>query len=42
MYGFTRNYIKVEFPFEKSLIGKIVDVRMIGISADSNMQVEVI
>ena len=41
-FGFTRNYIKVEVPYEKSLVGKIVRVKMIGISHDSNMVAEII
>lgn len=28
MYGYTRNYIKVERPYDKSLIGKIVEVEL--------------
>lgn len=42
MYGFSRNYVKVEYPYKKELIGKIVGVRMTGISASGNMNVELI
>jgi len=28
MYGYTRNYIKVEMPYEAALVGKIVAVRL--------------
>lgn len=42
MFGFTRNYIKVEAPFDKSLIGKIVRVKLIGISDDGNALIELI
>jgi len=40
-YGFTRNYIKVEVPFEKSLVGRIVRVRMNSISQNGNMVGEI-
>lgn len=42
MYGFTQNYIKVEVPYDKQLVGKIVSVKMVGINADGNMNVEII
>ena len=28
MYGYTRNYIKVERPYDSDLIGRIVKVRL--------------
>ncbi|MBP9986301.1 MAG: TRAM domain-containing protein, partial [Bacteroidales bacterium] len=28
MFGYTDNYIKVERPYDRSLIGKIVDVKL--------------
>ena len=42
MYGFSRNYVKVEYPYKKDLIGKIVKVKMTGISVSGNMNVELI
>jgi threonylcarbamoyladenosine tRNA methylthiotransferase MtaB len=42
MFGFTRNYIKVEVPYDKSLIGKIVKVKLTGISDDGNALIEII
>ena len=42
MCGFTENYIKVETPYDKLLVGKIVNVKMIGISPDGNMDVEIL
>lgn len=42
MFGFTRNYIKVESTYEKSLVGKIVAVRMTSINADGNMTAELL
>jgi threonylcarbamoyladenosine tRNA methylthiotransferase MtaB len=42
MFGFTRNYIKAEVPFEKSLVGKIVKVEMKCISPDGNMKAMII
>jgi threonylcarbamoyladenosine tRNA methylthiotransferase MtaB len=41
MFGFTRNYIKVEAPYDRSLVGQIVDVRMTSIQ-DENMVAEII
>jgi threonylcarbamoyladenosine tRNA methylthiotransferase MtaB len=41
MYGFTRNYIKTEIPYRKDLAGKIVRVKLLGISASGNMTVEI-
>lgn len=42
MFGFTRNYIKVETSFDKSLVGKIVKLKIVGISEDGNALVEII
>ena len=42
MFGYTQNYIKVETSFDKLLAGKIIDVKMIGISSDGNMMVEIL
>jgi threonylcarbamoyladenosine tRNA methylthiotransferase MtaB len=39
MYGFTRNYIKTETPFDKNLTGKIVPVNLAGISGNGNMKI---
>lgn len=40
MFGYTGNYIKIETTYNKSLVGKIVDVKMTGISPDGNMMAE--
>jgi len=29
MFGFTGNYIKVALPYDKDLVGKIVDVELL-------------
>ncbi|MDR1582767.1 MAG: tRNA (N(6)-L-threonylcarbamoyladenosine(37)-C(2))-methylthiotransferase MtaB [Prevotellaceae bacterium] len=42
MYGFTQNYIKTEIPYRKDLTGKIVHVKLLGISNSGNMDVEII
>jgi threonylcarbamoyladenosine tRNA methylthiotransferase MtaB len=42
MYGFTRNYIKTEIPFRRDLAGKIVQVKLLGISENGNMNIEII
>jgi threonylcarbamoyladenosine tRNA methylthiotransferase MtaB len=42
MYGFTRNYIKTEIPFRKELAGKIIPVKLLNISENKNMNVEII
>jgi threonylcarbamoyladenosine tRNA methylthiotransferase MtaB len=42
MYGFTRNYIKTEIPFQKNLAGEIVRVKLLEISGNGNMMVEMI
>lgn len=42
MFGFTRNYIKVEAAYDKALVGKIVDVKMVNINSDGNMVSEIL
>ena len=42
MFGFTRNYIKVEAVYDKVLVGKIVDVKMVNINSDGNMVSEIL
>jgi threonylcarbamoyladenosine tRNA methylthiotransferase MtaB len=42
MYGFTRNYIKVEVLYEKPLVGRVVKVKMIGRNPSGNMLAEII
>ena len=37
MFGYTRNYIKVELPYDKNLAGKIIRVHTIGIAPSGNM-----
>jgi threonylcarbamoyladenosine tRNA methylthiotransferase MtaB len=41
MYGFTRNYIKTEAPFDRRLTGKIVPVNLAGISESGNMKITI-
>jgi threonylcarbamoyladenosine tRNA methylthiotransferase MtaB len=41
MYGYTRNYIRTEIPYRKDLAGKIIRVKLTGISANGNMNVEI-
>lgn len=41
MYGFTRNYIKTEIPFAKNLAGNIIRVKLLNISENGNMNVEI-
>ena len=40
MFGFTSNYIKVEAPFCKELIGKVVDVKLTNTTLKGNFDVE--
>jgi threonylcarbamoyladenosine tRNA methylthiotransferase MtaB len=40
--GFTENYIKVEFPRNNSIAGKIKRVRLTGVGASGNMTVELL
>ena len=42
MFGYTDNYIKVELPYKKELIGKIVDVRITGHGSSEDMTAEVV
>jgi threonylcarbamoyladenosine tRNA methylthiotransferase MtaB len=42
MYGFTRNYIKTELPYRPDLAGKIVPVKLLNISENGNMNVEIL
>jgi threonylcarbamoyladenosine tRNA methylthiotransferase MtaB len=39
MYGFSDNYIKVEMPFDKNLIGKYVPIEFVKIGKSGNMVV---
>lgn len=39
--GFTRNYIKVEHPYSKELVGKIMNVTLTGLSDNGNCIVEI-
>jgi threonylcarbamoyladenosine tRNA methylthiotransferase MtaB len=39
MFGYTRNYIKVETPYDPTLSGQIIAVRTTGISASGNMTI---
>jgi threonylcarbamoyladenosine tRNA methylthiotransferase MtaB len=40
MYGFTDNYLKVEAPFEKEWIGKIMPVKITGITAHTTATIK--
>jgi threonylcarbamoyladenosine tRNA methylthiotransferase MtaB len=40
MYGFTRNYIKVETPYRKDLTGKIIPVKLLNLSENGNAIIE--
>jgi threonylcarbamoyladenosine tRNA methylthiotransferase MtaB len=40
MLGYTRNYLKVETPYQSALVGQIVPVRTTGITAKGTMTVE--
>ena len=42
MYGFTDNYIKVEFPFEKLLANTIKKVKINGIAESGNVHCEIL
>jgi threonylcarbamoyladenosine tRNA methylthiotransferase MtaB len=42
MYGFTKNYVKVEYPFTRELVGKIVKVKLTKTAPDGNFLVELI
>ncbi len=42
MFGFSRNYIKVEAAYDKALVGKIVDVKMVNINSDGIMVSEIL
>ncbi|RPH33619.1 MAG: tRNA (N(6)-L-threonylcarbamoyladenosine(37)-C(2))-methylthiotransferase MtaB [Bacteroidales bacterium] len=42
MFGFTRNYIKVESPYDKSLVGQIVSINLSRINQDGNMVAEIL
>jgi threonylcarbamoyladenosine tRNA methylthiotransferase MtaB len=40
MFGYTRNYLKVETPYQSELVGQIVPVRTIGLTESGTMTVE--
>ncbi|MDY0196856.1 MAG: tRNA (N(6)-L-threonylcarbamoyladenosine(37)-C(2))-methylthiotransferase MtaB [Tenuifilaceae bacterium] len=40
--GFTQNYTKVEVDYKKELVGKIVDVELLGISNTGNLTAKII
>ncbi len=42
MFGFTEHYIKVEIPFNRSLIGEIKPVRLIKLSKSGNVNAEML
>ena len=42
MFGFTENYIKVEIPFNRSLIGEIRPVKLIELSVTGNVKAKML
>jgi hypothetical protein len=40
--GFTSNYIRAEYPWQKSLSGRIKKVRLISIAPTGRMRIELI
>ncbi len=42
MFGFTRNYIKVEYPYSKELVGKIVNVKLTELDSNGACKAELI
>jgi threonylcarbamoyladenosine tRNA methylthiotransferase MtaB len=42
MFGYTRNYIKVEYPYQKELVNQIVEVKLQEISPSGNFKVDII
>lgn len=40
MFGYTDNYIKIELPYQRELIGKIIDVRITGFGQGNDMVAE--
>jgi len=42
IFGFTNNYIKVEYPFSENLINRIENVKLIDIAESGNVLIEII
>jgi hypothetical protein len=42
MFGYTENYIKVKTGYNKKLIGKIKNVKLLNISTDNNVEIELL
>ena len=42
MFGFTKNYVKVEVDYRKELVGKIVSVKLTSLSDTGNIKAEII
>ena len=42
MYGFTKNYVNFEVDYRKELVGKIVSVKLTGLSDTGNLKAEII
>ena len=40
MFGFTGNYVKVEAPYDKSLVGKIQRITLTSLSDNGNLNVK--
>jgi threonylcarbamoyladenosine tRNA methylthiotransferase MtaB len=40
MFGFTSNYIKVEAPFNKDLIGRVMEIKLKTINLKGNFEVD--
>lgn len=41
MYGFTKNYVKVMYPYRKELVGNIVNVKLIKVMPDGSFLSEI-
>ncbi|PKP38526.1 MAG: tRNA (N(6)-L-threonylcarbamoyladenosine(37)-C(2))-methylthiotransferase MtaB [Bacteroidetes bacterium HGW-Bacteroidetes-15] len=42
MYGFTKNYVKIEYPYQMNLVGQIVKVRLKEITSTGNVKVDLL
>ena len=42
MYGFTKNYVKVEYPFQKELVGAIARVKLVDMAESGNFTIKLL
>lgn len=42
MFGFTKNYVKVEYPYQKELVGTISRVKLVDIAESGNFTIELL